>query len=222
MEGALKKAGELSQDPKKGRLINILTAESAPTFHAHTHIFNSQKLNQSQNEAVNRIISANELAIVHGPPGTGKTTTLVQAIKALSKTDSKPILVVAPSNAAVDLLSEKISETGLNVLRVGNPARVSEKLQSLTMEQKMANHPAMKDIKTLKKRANEFKNMAHKYKRHFGKAEREQRKALFDEAHKIMEGCWKNGRVYHRRFDDQNSGRDRNTRGCQSLFSPGI
>lgn len=191
MEGALKKAGELSQDPKKGRLINILTAESAPTFHTQTHIFTSPKLNQSQNEAVNRIISANDLAIVHGPPGTGKTTTLVQAIKVLSKTDSKPILVVAPSNAAVDLLSEKISETGLNVLRVGNPARVSEKLQSLTMEQKMANHPAMKDIKTLKKRANEFKNMAHKYKRHFGKAEREQRKALFDEAHKIMKDVGK-------------------------------
>lgn len=186
MEGALKKAGELAQEPSKGKLIHILTGESEPTFRTSNQTFKSDALNLSQNVAVNRILSANELAVVHGPPGTGKTTTLVQAIKALSKTDGKPILVVAPSNAAVDLLSEKISQTGLNVLRVGNPARVSESLQELTMEQKMANHPAMKDIKSLKKRANEFKNMAHKYKRHFGKAEREQRKALFDEAHKIM------------------------------------
>jgi superfamily I DNA and/or RNA helicase len=126
------------------------------------------------------------VAVVHGPPGTGKTTTLVQAIKALVKKDSKPVLVVAPSNAAVDLLSEKLSEEGLNVLRVGNPVRVSERLSALTLDAKMASHASVKDIKALKKQANEFKNMAHKYKRHFGKAERDQRKALFDEAHRIM------------------------------------
>lgn len=146
----------------------------------------SQRLNTSQQEAVNKILSANDLAIVHGPPGTGKTTTLVQAIKALIKQDHHQILVVAPSNTAVDLLSEKLSDEGLNVLRVGNPARVSERLLSLTLDSKMAEHGSMKIIKNLKKRANEFRNMAHKYKRNFGKAEREQRKALFDEAYKIM------------------------------------
>ncbi len=64
--------------------------------------------------------------MVHGPPGTGKTTTLVQAIKALFENENKKILVVAPSNAAVDLLSEKLAAEGLRVLRVGNPVKVSE------------------------------------------------------------------------------------------------
>ena len=126
---------------------------------------------------MNKICSANEFAIVHGPPGTGKTTTLVQAIKALIKQDHKQILVVAPSNTAVDLLSEKLYNEGLNVLRIGNPARVSEELLALTLDSKMALHSQTKEIKNLKKQANEYKNMAHKFKRNFGKAERDQRKA---------------------------------------------
>lgn len=110
----------------------------------------------------------------------------MQAIKALIQQDHKQILVVAPSNTAVDLLSEKLSDEGLNVLRVGNPARVSERLMSLTLDSKVSEHSSIKEIKRLKKQANEFRDMAHKYKRNFGKAEREQRKALFDEARKIM------------------------------------
>src|SRR4029079_10517231 len=94
--------------------------------------------------------------------------------------------VVAPSNTAVDLLSEKLSEEGLRVLRIGNPARISERLMSLTLDNKMLEHSSMKEISRMKKQANEFKNMAHKYKRNFGKAEREQRKALLDEARNIM------------------------------------
>ncbi|MNL07231.1 hypothetical protein D3C87_1279030 [compost metagenome] len=84
------------------------------------------------------------------------------------------------------MLTEKLADEGLDVLRIGNPARVSEKLFSLTLDGKMAIHDSMKAIKSLKKQAAEFKNMAHKYKRNFGRAEKEQRKALFDEAHKLM------------------------------------
>ncbi len=102
------------------------------------------------------------------------------------KQDKQKILVVAPSNTAVDLLSEKLSEEGLNVVRIGNPVRVSERLLSLTLDNKMSAHSGMKDIRKMKKQANEFRNLAHKYKRSFGKAEREQRKALFDEAHRII------------------------------------
>jgi ATP-dependent RNA/DNA helicase IGHMBP2 len=171
---------------QEGKLVQILTGEKSPTFNENIVFQNSPKLNDFQQLAVSRILSANELAIVHGPPGTGKTTTLVQAIKLLARQGEGQILVVAPSNTAVDLLSEKLSDEGLNVLRVGNPARVSEKLMSLTLDSKMAEHAQMKEAKKLKKQAGEFKNMAHKYKRDFGKAEREQRKALFEEAHRIM------------------------------------
>ncbi len=186
MQVALKTAHDILGKPE-GSLVKILTGEKTPTFRTDLHAISIPKLNKSQNHALNKILSANELAIVHGPPGTGKTTTLVQAIKALSKQENNaPILVVAPSNTAVDLLSEKLSEEGLNVLRIGNPARVSERLMSLTLDHKMTDHPMMKNAKTLKKQANEYRNMAHKYKRSFGKSERDQRKALFDEAHKIM------------------------------------
>ncbi|MGN6567609.1 MAG: AAA domain-containing protein, partial [Flavipsychrobacter sp.] len=186
MQAALKSAMEIAEKGKEARLIDVLTGNTKPTFSTDVPFYNNPKLNEAQNAAVNKILSANELAIVHGPPGTGKTTTLVQAIKTLLKQEGKQILVVAPSNTAVDLLSEKLSDEGLNVLRVGNPARVSEKLQSLTLDNKMAVHSGMKEIKKLKKQAAEFKNMAHKYKRQFGRAEREQRKALFDAAHKII------------------------------------
>lgn len=185
MQSALKSANELAEKPE-GNLVRVLMGEKQPTFNENLHKIIFPKLNDSQNQAVDKILSANELAIIHGPPGTGKTTTLVKAIKALIKQDNQKILVVAPSNTAVDLLSEKLHEEGLNVLRVGNPARVTERLMALTLDAKMTDHPMIKNAKTLKKQANEYKNMAHKYKKNFGKSERDQRKALFDEAHKIM------------------------------------
>ena len=186
MQNALKLAATQIEKKDEGRLINVLTGNTPPVFSSDAFEYTIPRLNDRQQAAVHKILSANDIAIVHGPPGTGKTTTLVQAIKALIKKDGQQILVVAPSNTAVDLLSEKLSDEGLNVLRIGNPARVSEKLMSLTLDSKMSEHSAMKEIKKLKKQASEFKNMAHKYKRNFGKAEREQRKALFNEAHKIM------------------------------------
>ena len=185
MEAALKKAASLAGEPKEGRLVQVLTGTAKPAFHEMP--FQSfPALNSFQNNAVQKILSAVDLAIVHGPPGTGKTTTLVQAIKALTEQGNKKILVVAPSNTAVDLLSEKLADEGLNVLRVGNPARVSEKLISLTLDSKVAQHQSVKEIKRLRKQANEFRDMAHKYKRSFGRAEREQRKLLFAEARNIM------------------------------------
>ncbi|BAV08355.1 DNA helicase, putative [Filimonas lacunae] len=186
MQNALKLATTLQEKPEEGRLIQILTGAKQPTFHTDIPHYTIPSLNASQQEAVNKILNANELAIVHGPPGTGKTTTLVQAIKALWKQDHKQILVVAPSNTAVDLLTEKLSDEGLNVLRVGNPAKVSDRLMSLTLDSKASEHNSMKEIKKLKRQASEFRDMAHKYKRNFGKAEREQRQALFTEARNIM------------------------------------
>ena len=189
MFGALRQAAALAARREEGRLVRILTGEGSPAFQATppaTQVVDPERLNSSQRSAVERILAAEDLAIVHGPPGTGKTTTLVAAIRSLLRRDEGQVLVVAPSNTAVDLLSEKLADAGVNVLRIGNPAKVSEKLFSLTIDSKMAEHGAMKEIKRLKKKAGEFKDMAHKYKRNFGQAEREQRKALFDEARNIL------------------------------------
>ncbi len=185
MEAALKLAPALAEKGGPASLVKILTGEKAPVFHSGTFSKPHATLNSSQQAAIAKIVSANELAIVHGPPGTGKTTTLVQAIKTLIDLEHKRMLVTAPSNAAVDLLSEKLSDEGLNVVRIGNPARVNERLQLLTLDAKTAAHPGMKELKKAKKRAAEFRDLAHKYKRSFGPAEREQRAALFAEARAI-------------------------------------
>jgi ATP-dependent RNA/DNA helicase IGHMBP2 len=186
MQSALTRAAALAEKNEEGKLVRILSGEKTPTFHTALPPVAIPALNEMQQAAVNKILSANELAIVHGPPGTGKTTTLVQAVKYLLKQEPQQILVTAPSNAAVDWLTEKLSDEGLNVLRIGNPARVSERLLSLTLDQKMTEHPHNAAVKKLKKQASAYLDMAHKYKRNFGKAERDQRKALFDEARKIM------------------------------------
>lgn len=134
----------------------------------------------------NQTASSDQLRIFHGPPGTGKTTRLVKEIKAIIKEKNQRVLVTAPSNAAVDLLSERLSGQGLNVVRVGNPTKVNEQQLALTLDAKMAQHNSMKEIRRLRKQAAEFRDMAQKYKRSFGRDEREQRKALFSEAKKIM------------------------------------
>ena len=184
MEKALRSATAVLEKKDEGILPNILIGKTKPSF-GQVSLQLMPRLNASQQAAVKKIVEATELAIVHGPPGTGKTTTLVQAIKALRHGEKSRILVVAPSNTAVDLLSEKLSDEGLNVVRVGNPARVSERQVVLTLDSRVAAHNSNKEIKRLKKQASEYRDLAQKYKRSFGAAEREQRKALFAEARNI-------------------------------------
>ncbi|SDL75843.1 AAA domain-containing protein [Pedobacter antarcticus] len=184
MEDALKQASK-EAIAGESKLIQVLTGEQKPVFHNGGNAFDSDALNASQQEAVNKILGAAQLSIIHGPPGTGKTTTLVAAIQALLNQDEGQILVVAPSNTAVDLLSEKLDAAGVKVLRIGNPARISSRLNTITLDGQLSQHSSMKLMKELRKQAAEYKKMAHKYKRNFGRAEQEQRKALFNEAAKI-------------------------------------
>lgn len=185
MQKALHQASKLLDHNKHNELIKVLLGEKSPEFETYKSFPVSDELNHDQQLAVYKIMSAQELAIIHGPPGTGKTTTLIQAIKKLL-TEQKQLLVLAPSNAAVDLLTEKLFAEKLNVTRIGNPVRISQKLMDLTLDNKIMQHPQVKDIRKMKKQANQFRDMAHKYKRNFGKAEKEQRKALMSEAHQLM------------------------------------
>ena len=138
-------------------------------------------LNLSQWKALEKILHANDVGIIHGPPGTGKTTTLVQAIK-LTVQEEKQVLVCAPSNAAVDLLADKLSEQGLRVLRIGHPARVTEQSLSKTLDARIAMHEHYKELRALRKKMGQLRDMAFKYKRNFGFEERQQRKLLLQEA----------------------------------------
>ena len=99
-----------------------------------------QYLNKSQEQAVNKVLRAKDVAVVHGPPGTGKTTTLVEAIHATLMRESQ-VLVCAQSNMAVDWISEKLTERGINVLRIGNPSRVTDKMLASTYERRFESHP---------------------------------------------------------------------------------
>ena len=146
--------------------------------------FINKDLNESQREAVSAILQNKDITIIHGPPGTGKTTTLTEAIVQLVKEGEK-VLVSAPSNAAVDNIAKTLIRKGLQVLRVGNTSKVDEEIFSHTPEGKLADTKQQKGIKELKKRAEEFRRMALKYKRNFGKAEREQRNLLFKEVKNI-------------------------------------
>lgn len=97
-------------------------------------------LNPTQEQAVNEVLMAKDVAIVHGPPGTGKTTTLVEAIYETLRRETQ-VLVCAQSNMAVDWICEKLVDHGLNVLRIGNPSRVNDKMLSFTYERRFESHP---------------------------------------------------------------------------------
>ena len=146
--------------------------------------FQNKKLNESQQQAVAKVIQNNGITILHGPPGTGKTTTLVEAVLQLIKNGEK-VLIAAPSNTAVDHFAKTLIQKGVKLLRVGNSTKVDAEIFSHTPEGKMSNSNAQKEIKQLKIRAEEFRRMALKYKRSFGKAEREQRNLLFKEVKEI-------------------------------------
>lgn len=146
--------------------------------------FTNTQLNESQRQAIVAIVQNEQLLLVHGPPGTGKTTTLVEAIVQLVKKGEK-VLVSAPSNTAVDNIAQGLLKQGLRILRVGNTGKVNEAIFAHTPEGKLANSQQQKEIKALKIRAEQFRKMALKYKRSFGKAEREQRNLLFKEVKEI-------------------------------------
>lgn len=107
-------------------------------------------LNTTQEHAVNKVLCAKDVAIVHGPPGTGKTTTLVEAIYESLHRENQ-VLVCAQSNTAVDWIAEKLVDRGVPVLRIGNPTRVNEKMLSFTYEHRFESHPSYPELWGIRK-----------------------------------------------------------------------
>ena len=118
-------------------------------------------LNPTQETAVNKVLCAKDVAVVHGPPGTGKTTTLVEAIYETLHREPQ-VLVCAQSNMAVDWISEKLVDRGVNVLRIGNPTRVNDKMLSFTYERRFEGHPSYPELWSIRKELRQLQGKRRK------------------------------------------------------------
>ena len=127
--------------------------QPASTFSFHPLRF--PWLNATQEEAVNKVLHAKDVAIVHGPPGTGKTTTLVEAVYETLHRENQ-VLVCAQSNMAVDWISEKLVDRGVRVLRIGNPSRVNDKMLLFTYERRFESHPDYPQLWSIRKAIREL------------------------------------------------------------------
>lgn len=146
--------------------------------------FQNPALNDSQKQAIMACLAADDVEVIHGPPGTGKTTTLVELIAQLNR-QGKKVLVSAPSNTAVDNIGMRLVAQKIDFLRVGNNVKVREELIPYTIEGKIEESNLKQTIKKMRIQSEQLRKMAHQYKRKFGKDEREQRKLLLNEVKSI-------------------------------------
>lgn len=130
-------------------LRSVLLGDEQPTFRSEPPM-SYPWLNDSQQRAVNKVVTARDVAIVHGPPGTGKTTTLVEAICETLNREPQ-VMVCAQSNAAVDWICEQLLDRGVPVLRIGNPARVTDRLLANTYERQYESHPDYTELWSIRK-----------------------------------------------------------------------
>ncbi len=151
---------------RHAQLRDLLLGEREPTFHRNmkppTDI--SQRLNPSQHDAIRHALSSNDLAIIHGPPGTGKTTTVVEVIRLLVARGQR-VLACAPSNTAVDNLLERLLAIGEPAVRLGHPARVSEDLRQHSLDALVGRHEAMMVVHQMMREAEQIERQAAKYTR---------------------------------------------------------
>lgn len=181
MAAALDQLQEPKDHQRLGELRDTLLGQRTPEFHVWEGRYYHPYLNPSQQQAVQRCLEAKDVAIIHGPPGTGKTTTLVATIREILQREHQ-VLVCAPSNTAVDLLTDKCHQEGLSVLRIGNPARVDEDLHQLTLDGQIQAHPDYASLRQLRKDADKVRRQALKFKRKFDQAARQRRHQLLKEA----------------------------------------
>ena len=142
-------AAEANDNERFVRLRDVLLGRRAPAFRSLPQV-SFPWLNPSQQEAIQKTLEAQEVSIIHGPPGTGKTTTLVEAVIETLQRETQ-VLVCAPSNAAVDWISEQLMRRGIHVLRVGNPLRMSDEMLDCSYERRYAAHPDYHELWSIRK-----------------------------------------------------------------------
>ena len=142
-------AAESTDTERFVRLRDVLLGNRPPAFRSLPQV-SFPWLNPSQQDAIQKTIEAQEISIIHGPPGTGKTTTLVEAIIETLQRETQ-VLVCAPSNAAVDWISEQLMRRGIHVLRVGNPLRMSDEMLDCSYERRYAAHPDYHELWSIRR-----------------------------------------------------------------------
>ena len=183
MEYAMKKVMK-AEDNRLAVLRDILLGKEKTSVAQNIDHAVVDQLNESQVRALQHLMTCQDVGIIHGPPGTGKTTTLVAAISEVVKTE-KQVLVCTPSNASIDLLVEKLSEKGLQVVRIGHPARVTEQTLSKTLDARIAAHPNYKELRMMRKKMEQLRTLASKFKRNFGYKEKQERQMLRQDANAL-------------------------------------
>jgi predicted DNA helicase len=178
-----------ARDNRLAELRDVLLGRQLARYqHTSNDWFYPSALNDSQCAAVQHVLSAQDVAIIHGPPGTGKTTTLVQAILKTIRRERR-VLVCAPSNTAVDLLTEKLILRGVKVLRLGNPSRVSGMLLEHTLDAAVMAHTSYAQLHAMRQTAQQHKETANEPIRHFGFEERQHRQWLKQEVKTITQAA---------------------------------
>lgn len=165
----------------KGRLMELreLIYGGSPLGKLELNPVNFPGLNPTQEHAVNEVLRAKDVMVVHGPPGTGKTTTLVEAVYETLRRECQ-VMVCAQSNMAVDWISEKLLDSGLSVLRVGNPTRVNDKMLSFTYERLFSDHPDYPQLWSIRKAIRDLQGRRDK-----GEAIRQKINSLKDRANDL-------------------------------------
>lgn len=183
MQEALDRALK-ARDQRLAQWVDLLAGKLLPQFKSH-HVPRIAACNNAQQQAVAHSLGAQDLAVIYGPPGTGKTNTLVQAIYYAVQEETQ-VLVCAPTNTALDVLSERLVQKQLRVLRLGHPARISEDLLSCSLDGQLEKSTFWSSIKEYRKMAEEHFRQASKYSRTYGPQQSKQKAEHYAEAKALL------------------------------------